>query len=284
MVRFAAFKSFLNAISNQYLLECFRAQRGDLSLLMPNQFGEVLLRVYTKDFRFVLLLIGCLDVLFTRHSRFFGIVQAGYRSLVQQMSVESEPTSIDVQGSESDGIIERPRTPRTASRVSSFNKSFSVESGDGCENESPFLNQFTTVGRGYGKSPAHPTSPSKILGPRPVGAAVPVLALEPLLEEDRSMDAHPPLQAPTSPTAAKREPKTPVAASVSEDNTPRITAGGIDSPGIGDESTEVTLLSGNPDPGRSLRSSKRPREEGGGGSKTRGQSGSGRTASKRRKS
>ena len=250
---------------------------------MPKQFGEVLLRVYTKDFRFVLLLTGRLDVLFTRHPRFFGIVQAGYRSLIEWLTAQSESTTIDVQGSESDGIIERPRTPRTASRVSSFNKSFSVESGDGGENESPFLNQFTTVGRGYGKSPAHPTSPSKILGPRPVGAAVPGLALEPLLE-DRSMDAHPPLQAPTSPTAAKREPKTPVAASVSEDNTPRITAGGIDSPGIGDDSTEVALLSSNPDPGRSLRSSKRPREDRGGGSKTREQPGSGRTPSKRRKS
>ena len=51
-------QSFLNTISNQYLLECFRAQRGDLSLLMPRQFGEVLLRVYTKDVRFVLPLIG----------------------------------------------------------------------------------------------------------------------------------------------------------------------------------------------------------------------------------
>jgi len=271
---------FLNTISNQYLLECFRAQRGDLSLLMPNQFGEVLLRVYTKDVRFVLH-PSSLDVLFSRHSRFFGIVQAGYRSLMQRMTAQSDP-SIDVQGSESDGIIERPRTPRTASRVSSFNKSFSVEPGDSDENESPFLNQFTTVGRGYGKSLAHPTSPSKTLGPRPVSAPVPGLALEPLLEEDRSMDAQPPLQAPTSPTAAKREPKTPVAVSVSEDNTPP--AGGIDSPGIGDDSTEVALLSGNPDRGRGLRSSKRLREDRGGGSKAREQPGSGSTPSKRRKS
>jgi hypothetical protein len=249
---------------------------------MPKHFGEVLLRVYTKEFRFVLLLIVCLDVLFSRHSRFFGIVQAGYRSLMQRMA-QSEPTSIDVQGSESDGIIERPRTPRTVSRVSSFNKSFSVESGDGGENESPFLNQFTTVNRGYGKSLAHPTSPSKILGPRPVSAAVPGLALEPLLEEDHSIGAQPPLQAPTSPTAAKREPKTPVAASVSEDDTPRMTVGGIDSPGIGEDSTEVALLSGSPDAGRGLRSSKRLREDRGGGSKTREQPGSGRTPSKRRK-
>src|SRR6266852_3854283 len=83
----------------------------------------------------------------------------------------------------------------------------------------------------------------------------------------------PPLRKPTSPTAAKREPKTPVAVSVSEDNTPP--AGGIDSPGIGDDSTEVALLSGNPDRGRGLRSSKRLREDRGGGSKAREQPGSG---------
>jgi hypothetical protein len=197
------------------------------------------------------------------------------------MTTLSEPTSIDVQGYESDGIIERPRTPRTVSRVSSFNKSFSVESGDGGENESPFLNQFTTVGRGYGKSLAHPTSPSKIFGP--VGVPVPGLALEPLLEEDHSMNAQPLLQAPTSPTAAKRELKIPIAVSVIEDNTQQITVGGIESPGTGDDSTEVALLSGKPDPERGLRSSKRLREDRGGGSKAREQTGSGSTPRKRRK-
>ena len=196
------------------------------------------------------------------------------------MTAQSEPTSIEVQGSESDGIIERPRTPRTASRVSSFNKSFSVESGDGSENESLFLNRFTTVGKGYGKSLAHPTSPSRILEPRPVSAPVPGLALEPLLKEDQSisMDAQLP-----SPMAAKRGPETPVAVNVSEDNTGIIT-GGIDSPGIGDDNTEVALLSGHPDPGRGSRSSKRIREERGGGSKAREQARSGSTPNKRRKS
>ena len=199
---------------------------------------------------------------------------------MQRMSAQSEPTSVDVQGSESDGIIQRPRTPRTASRVSSFNKSFSVESGDGGENESPFLNQFTTVGRGYGKSLAHPTSPSKVLGPLPVNAPVPGLALEPLhtlLKEDHSTDARAPVQVPASPTAANRGPKT-------EDNTPQIITGGVESPGIGDDGTEVGLLSGNPEPGRGIRSSKRLREDRGGGPKGREQLGSGSTPSKRRKS
>jgi hypothetical protein len=177
---------------------------------------------------------------------------------------QSEPTSIDVQGSESDGIPERPRTPRTASRVSSFNKSFSVESGEGGENGSPFLNQFTTVGKCYGKSLAHPTSPTKTLGPLPVSA--------PLESEDHSIVTRPPLQAPASPTAAKREPKTPVAAGVGADSSPRGIAGGVD--------TKVAILPSNPSPSRGLRSSKRLREDGG---RVKELSGNDNMPSKRRK-
>ncbi|EPQ59809.1 HD-domain/PDEase-like protein [Gloeophyllum trabeum ATCC 11539] len=46
---------------------CETAGPGDVSLLMPSVFGEVLLRVYTKD------------------ERFFGIVQAGYRAVLAEM-------------------------------------------------------------------------------------------------------------------------------------------------------------------------------------------------------
>ncbi|KAF8485125.1 HD-domain/PDEase-like protein [Russula ochroleuca] len=239
--------------------ECSHARRGDLSLLMPKQFGEVLLRVFTKDIRF------------------FGIVQSGYRSLLTHVT-QSEPTSIDLQGSESDGIPEpeRPRTPRTASRVSSFNKSFSVESGEGGENGSPFLNQFTTVSKGYGKSLAHPTSPTKIFGPLPVSAPVSNLALEPLESEDHSMVAHPPLQEQVTPTAAKREPKIPAAACVGADNSPRGIAGGVDS-------TAAAVLPNNPSPSRGLRSSKRLREDRGKDSNVKELSGNGSTPSKRRK-
>ena len=206
-----------------------------------------------------------------KHSRFFGIVQAGYRAILNRLS-QSERTSIDVQGPESD---ERPRTPRTASRVSSFNKSFSVESGS--ENGSPFLNQFTTVSKGFGKSLAHPTSPTKIFAPLPVSAPVSNLALEPLeLEED----TRPPLQAPTSPTAAKRELKIPVAADVG-DSSSRGIAGGVDSPVAGD-GTEVTLPTSDLSPGRGLRSSKRVREDRGKDSKAKGLSGNGSTPKRRR--
>jgi hypothetical protein len=193
---------------------------------------------------------------------------------------QSEPTTIDVQVSESDGIPERPRTPRTASRVSSFNKSFSLESGDGSENGSPLLNQFTTVGKGYGRSLAHPTSPSKVLGPQPVYAN---LAPEPLESDDHSMDFRPPLQTPTSPTAANRESKTPVVTGVGEDNSPRGIPGGVDSLVTGGDTTEVALLSGNSNPGRGLRLSKRQREGKGKDSKAKELSGNGSTPGKRRK-
>jgi hypothetical protein len=130
---------------------------------------------------------------------FFGIVQAGYRSLLGRTAKESEPTCIDVQGSESDSIPSRPRTPRTFSRVSSFNKSFSVGPGSG-EDTSPFLNQFTTVRRGYGKSLA---SPTKIFAPRPVSAQVATLGLGKEQTEEHANEVYSALQAPTSPTRAK---------------------------------------------------------------------------------
>jgi len=212
--------------------ECYYVQRGDLSLLMPNQFGEILLRVYTKDVRF------------------FGIVQAGYRSLLGNYTQSSGPTTIDVQVSDSDGVPERPHTPRTLSRVSSLTKSFSVEPGDSGESGSPYLNQFTTVGKAYGKSLVHPISPTKLFAPRPADARAPNFDLGQM----ETMNAHPALQAPTSPTRAKPEPTIPAAPSGGGNNSPR----------------------GNASPGKGPRSSKRLREDRGGGSNAREQSGSGK--------
>ena len=213
------------------------------------------------------------------YSRFIGIVQSGYRTLIERIR-KSESTTIDVQGSVSDGIPERPRTPRMASRVSSFNKSFSGGSGEGDENGSPFLNQFTTVGKSYGRLLALPTSPTKILTSLPVSAPVPNLTLVPLLElEDDSIETHPPLQTPTSPTAAKWELKTSVTADDGgADNSTEGIARGVDSPVTGDR-TKAALPTGNPSPGRGLRSSKRDR---GKHSKAKELSGDGSTPKRRR--
>jgi len=198
----------------------------------------------------------------------------------------SEPISIDVQGSDSDSIIERPRTPRTFSRVSSFNKSFRAESGENDKNGSPLFNQFTTVSKGYGKSLVHPTSPTKIRTPRPVNTPSPILSLEQSKTEENRTEMHLPIQAPSSPTTTKPETRSraPFTSVGSKDTNPRGMAG-VDGTGIGNDGTGMSLLSGNPGPSRgsSLRSSKRLREDREGGSKINEQPGSGDTPTKRKK-
>jgi hypothetical protein len=217
-----------------------------------------------------------------RHSRFFGIVQAGYRELLHRITQMTEPTSIDVQGSDSDGLIERPRTPRTFSRVSSFNKSFSAELGESSENGSPYLNQFTTVGKGYGKSLIPPTSPTKIRAPRPLSTPSPTLDLKKLNTEE-----HPTMQAPSSSTKSEPQTRTQaLIASIGADESSRgSTAGGVESTGIGDNNAGIALLSVNASPDRGLRSSKRARarEDRGGRSQTHEQPGSDDTPNKRKR-
>jgi hypothetical protein len=248
---------------------------------MPQQFAEVLLRVYTKDVQYVLYLLSYTDRITQQHSRFFGIVQAGYRELLTRVTKMSEPTSIDVQGSESDGPIELPHTPRTFSRVSSFNKSFNTESGENGENGSPFFNQFTTVSKGYGKSLV-PISPTKIRTPPPVNMLSPTLGSDESKLEEHRMGMYPPIQVPSSPTTTKPETRSraPITSTSSEGTSARDMAG-VDSPVVGDNDAGASLLSANLGPrrGSSTRSSKRLREDREGGSKTR----SGGTPTKRKK-
>lgn len=210
-----------------------------------------------------------------KHSRFFGIVQAGYRKLLTRVTEIQEPTSIDVQGSDSDSIIDRPRTPRTFSRISSFNKSFRAEAGEkNDESGSPIFNQFTTVSKSYGRSLARPTSPTKIRTPRPVSTPSPILGLE-----QSKTEIHLPIQAPSSPTTTKPETRSraPITSVGSKDTNSRGMAG-VDGTGN-------SLPCGNPGPSRgsSLRLSKRLREDREGGSKVDEQPGSGGTPAKRKK-
>lgn len=103
-------------------LECSKAEPGDISSLMPATFGEVLLRIYTRDVRF------------------FGLIQHGYRLILQDLpsSPEDEPLT---------SAPDQPSTPtrvRTASPVrSSGGRVFSN-------------NSFTTVKPGY--VPSSPTT------------------------------------------------------------------------------------------------------------------------------
>ncbi|KAI0062281.1 HD-domain/PDEase-like protein [Artomyces pyxidatus] len=129
---------------------CAKAQRGDLSTLMPATFGEVLLRVYTKDIRF------------------FGIVQAGYRSLIARVATQDpdpdEPSTDFFALSQSPPVTDTdPQQP--LSKVGSFKKTKSISAAAGGDNDDSFINKFTTVPKTYGKqlkAAAPPVSPTKV--------------------------------------------------------------------------------------------------------------------------
>lgn len=55
---------------------CRRAESGDVSLLMPEKFGEVLLRIYTKE------------------ERFMGLVQTAYRHVLRSLPIPGEAAEI----------------------------------------------------------------------------------------------------------------------------------------------------------------------------------------------
>lgn len=62
--------------SEPHPIACANACRGDYSVLMPDIFAEVLLRVYTKDVQY------------------FGIIQAGYRAVLQTITIPSFSPSL----------------------------------------------------------------------------------------------------------------------------------------------------------------------------------------------
>ncbi|CAL1701912.1 unnamed protein product [Somion occarium] len=101
---------------------CRAAEPGDISLLMPAVFGEVMLRVYTRE------------------SRFFGLVQAGYRECLKQFNPEGMSQSTD-------GTKTPILDSGTAASSSSSVASLSTRWQD---------NKFTTVGINF-----QPPSPGK---------------------------------------------------------------------------------------------------------------------------
>lgn len=124
---------------------------------MPAVFAEVLLRVYTRDVRYVGIALLDAFILNIR-CRFFGVIQAGYRQILQTMPVEEEagPSSVTPPATEA------PTTPRPHSR----NPSLGILPGTTTRENTPKTggtpsfsredNEFMTVSRDHG-----PTSPTR---------------------------------------------------------------------------------------------------------------------------
>ncbi|KDQ65179.1 hypothetical protein JAAARDRAFT_168116 [Jaapia argillacea MUCL 33604] len=111
--------------------KCATPGPGDVSLLMPAKFAEVLLRIYTKE------------------DRFFGIVQAGYRAILKNRQDDLSPgeSSYDygVDNPPVGALTPTPTLPPTSPRNLSISGSSSKTT--------PF-NVFMTVPRGFPKSPS----------------------------------------------------------------------------------------------------------------------------------
>ncbi|KAF8890397.1 hypothetical protein BD779DRAFT_1704306 [Infundibulicybe gibba] len=115
--------------------KCANAGRGDYSTLMPDIFAEGLLRVYTKD------------------AAYFGIVQLGYRAILETMPGYLAGLSVDA----GDGPPTRPSTPtETGSRIFSHSRNTSASSTLKSKTPSFSNNSFTTVAPNF-----PPISPSR---------------------------------------------------------------------------------------------------------------------------
>ncbi|TFY68861.1 hypothetical protein EVG20_g3395 [Dentipellis fragilis] len=128
---------YIKFYSKRHPNVCRSAGPEHVSVVMPPEFGEVVLRVYTKEYRF------------------FGLVQAAYRSLVSRLGNKPEPAPPPP-------ATPPPHEKRTLSRVQSFK---SLGGADGSPPGEFGNNPFTKVGKGFGKStvplPASPTRPGK---------------------------------------------------------------------------------------------------------------------------
>ncbi|KAH8115674.1 hypothetical protein DFH11DRAFT_1299236 [Phellopilus nigrolimitatus] len=128
----------------------FKAESGELSTLVPACFAEIQLRIYTKD------------------SRYYGLIQAGYRAVLQTLSMDDLVASDEshLTDSPSPPITEAPSTPRApVSQPGSRNVSHSGNSASGAPGsvKTPFANnKFTLVGHSF-----VPPSPTQSLRRRP---------------------------------------------------------------------------------------------------------------------
>jgi len=132
---------------------CAQADHSDISLLMPPTFGEALLRVYTRD------------------TRFYGLVQAGYRELLKTIPDPQRPAPDSQATEDPDPFADEPEvllmgpslTPPTTEEPStpprkqrSFSRVKSAPGVFGPREKTPFTNNtFMQVPKNY--KPVSPT-------------------------------------------------------------------------------------------------------------------------------
>lgn len=112
-----------------------KAHLDEISLLMPESFGEVLLRIYTREARYMLILIQfqLLTEATSLHS-FFGLIQAGYCALLAEIPepLRPDPPFHTEHRALTPPTTEGPTTPRAASlSLSSIPGTSSRVSGEG---------------------------------------------------------------------------------------------------------------------------------------------------------
>ncbi|KZT13237.1 HD-domain/PDEase-like protein [Laetiporus sulphureus 93-53] len=110
--------------SKRHPNKCQSAQPGDISLLMPAVFGEVLVRIYTRD------------------SRFHGLIQAGYNALLTTLpSISDGPASSTLW----DDLRLTPELEHTALAPRPTKRTFSRVQSAGARLFSVSPNNFTAV-------------------------------------------------------------------------------------------------------------------------------------------
>lgn len=149
----------------------------EVSHLMPEVFGEILLRVYTKDIRSVISRASSPFPSLTFRlpaNSYFGLIQAGYRSLLKSMPLQPDPTTPEkpttdvpldspsphTNADTTTTTEDEPSTPRAPfSRVSSRGYgSLALGNGASGGDDSPFAdNEFMTVNKRFPFTPASPS-------------------------------------------------------------------------------------------------------------------------------
>ena len=91
--------SFSPATNDDAASECVHANEDDISVTLPRSFGELLLRVFTREGRYVawpsLPSLPTRLRTNTRALRFFGLVQLGYREVLKRFDNALLPGSVD---------------------------------------------------------------------------------------------------------------------------------------------------------------------------------------------